>query len=542
MKKFNQQTLIPYFSKWNRKRNVFATNIKRISFFILAISISALCSGQQAGDLDSSFSNDGKLHTDLGINYDDWGSSVAIQTDGKIIVAGYSVFGSNSDFSLVRYNTDGSLDTSFSDDGIQITAIGNGDDEGISVAIQDDGKIVLVGRSFTGFTGSSYDFAIVRYNSDGSLDNSFSGNGKLTTAVGSGKDQATCVAIQTDGKIVVAGYSDNGINEDFALIRYNSNGSLDVSFSGNGKQTTSIGSDDICTSVAIQTDGKIVLVGYSSIESNSDFALVRYNPDGSLDTTFSGDGIQTTAIGSTSDQGNSVAIQSDGKIVVAGYSFTGADSDFALVRYNPDGSLDNSFSLDGIETTDIGINDNGGFSVAIQADGKIVVAGYSTIGTDDDFALVRYNNDGSLDNSFSEDGIQTSAIVTGHDRSYSVAIQADGKIVVAGNSRIGTNTDFSIARYIGVGTVGINEQNSFDFSSTSVFPNPFQHTTTLKIFGTTEINSTLLLYNSLGQIVHTQAISSTETVLHLELASGLYSYSIINEKGKLKTGGKLVIQ
>ena len=229
-------------------------------FFFLAILIPALCAGQQAGDLDSSFSNDGKQNTDLGINYDDWGYSAAIQADGKILVAGYSAIGSNSDFALVRYNTDGSLDASFNGDGIQTTAIGSGDDEGSSVAIQADGKIVVAGRSFT---GSNYDFAIVRYNSDGSLDNSFSGDGKQTTAIGSGRDQGSSVAIQADGKIVVAGYSYNGTNFDFALVRYNSDGSLDISFNGDGKQTTPIGSDDICSSVAIQADGKIVLVGTS---------------------------------------------------------------------------------------------------------------------------------------------------------------------------------------------------------------------------------------------------------------------------------------
>jgi len=145
------------------------------------------------------------------------------------------------------------------------------------------------------------------------------------------------------------------------------------------------------------------------------------------------------------------------------------------------------------------MSDNEGYSVAIQADGKILVAGYSDIGADSDFALVRYNPDGSLDNSFSEDGIQTTAIVIGNDNSYSVVIQADGKIVVAGNSSIGANTDFSIARFIGQGTIGIDENISVDFISTSVFPNPFKHTATLKVFGATEINSTLSVYNSLGQ-------------------------------------------
>ena len=305
------------------------------------------------------------------------GESVTLQADGKILVAGSSGEGGGIwKFALVRYNTDGSLDTSFSGDGKLTTATGTGEDNGNSVTVQADGKILVAGDSYN---GSTLDFALVRYNTDGSLDTSFSGDGILTTAIGTGHDNGNSVTVQADGKILVAGDSDTGTNSDFALVRYNTDGSLDNSFSGDGKLTTAIGTgQDYGNSITVQADGRILVAGYSYNGPNFDFALVRYNTDGSLDTSFSGDGILTTAIGTGQDYGRSVTVQADGKILVAGASFNGTSSDFALVRYNSDGSLDTSFSGDGKLTTDIYSNEENGYSVTVQADGKILVAGASS--------------------------------------------------------------------------------------------------------------------------------------------------------------------
>ena len=218
-------------------------------------------------------------------------------------------------------------------------------------------------------------------NANGSLDTSFDTEGKVTTALGSAGNGAQSVAIQSDGKIVVAGSSnDNDVSgDDFALARYNTDGSLDTSFDTDGKVTTAIGSsNDRAYSVAIQSNGKIVVAGNSSNGGfNTVFALARYNTDGSLDTSFDTDGKITTAIGSATDTAYSVAIQSDGKIVAAGYSYNGSNNDFALARYNTDGSLDTSFDTDGKITTAIGLEADLAQSVAIQSDGKIVAAGSS---------------------------------------------------------------------------------------------------------------------------------------------------------------------
>ncbi|MFN9437114.1 MAG: cadherin domain-containing protein, partial [Planctomycetota bacterium] len=285
-----------------------------------------------AGDLDITFDGDGKVTTAVE-SFDDTARSVAIQSDGKIVVAGTSyIWGNAYDFALTRYNSDGSLDTTFDGDGKVTTNLGSSHDEANSLAIQSDGKIVVAGYSYA---GSLADFALARYNSDGSMDTTFDGDGKVTTAVGSFDDTARSLAIQSDGKIVVAGSSHNGSNWDFALVLYNSNGSLDTTFDFDGKVTTAVGSSfDYAYSVAIQSDGKIVVAGRILNGSNWDFALTRYNSDGSLDTTFDGDGKVTTDVGSSDDEANSLAIQSDGKIVVAGCSNNGIYWDFALTRYN----------------------------------------------------------------------------------------------------------------------------------------------------------------------------------------------------------------
>ncbi|MBK8465046.1 MAG: hypothetical protein IPL32_04375 [Chloracidobacterium sp.] len=341
------------------------------------------------GSLDTTFDGDGKVTTAVGAGSDE-AYAVAIQADGKIVAAGYSSNG----FAVVRYNTNGSLDTTFDGDGIVTTEFGISFADVVEhILIQSDGKIVAAGYS----DGGS-DFAVARYNTNGSLDTTFDGDGKVTTAIGTSDDIGRSAALQTDGKIVVAGStSTGGTNSDFALVRYNTNGSLDTSFDGDGKVTTPTGAGTGgATSVKIQTDGKIVAVGNAgdgSFES-VDFAAIRYNTNGSLDTTFDGDGKVITPVGTTADYANSVVLQSDGKIVTVGSVVIdpGGDWDFGAVRHNTNGSLDSTFDGDGKVTTAFGTNTDEALAVAIQPDGKIVAAGYRFDGANSDFALVRYGD------------------------------------------------------------------------------------------------------------------------------------------------------
>jgi len=347
---------------------------------------------------------------------------------------------------LARYNADGTLDTGFNTTGIVITDIAGSDDRAHGVVVQQDGKIVVAGYSWT---GANTDFALLRYNTDGSLDATFGQGGKVTTDVGASSDQANAVALQQDGKIVVAGYSWTGANTDFALVRYNTDGSLDASFDSDGKATAAMGGADDCAyAVAIQPDGKIVAAG-EAYAGTYDFAVARFSADGSLDTTFNLTGTAITAVGPSFDFGRAVVLQPDGKIVVAGSAWNAAqNAKVGLVRYNADGTLDTTFNGTGTLMTAAGVSDDSVSAVAVQADGRILAAGNTYNGTKSDVLLVRYNADGSLDTSFNTTGIVTMA-VGDDDYATAIATQTDGKILVAGGSlSAGTGDDYLLVRYV----------------------------------------------------------------------------------------------
>ena len=223
----------------------------------------------------------------------------------------------------------------------------------------------------------------------GDLDPTFGIGGKVTTGIGT-DDYGYAVAIQADGKLVVAGETNNGINYDFALVRYNANGTLDATFGTGGKVTTAVGtSDGAAYALAIQADGKLVVAGATNNGINYDVALVRYNANGTLDATFGTGGKVTTAIG-TLDYAYALAVRPDGKLVAAGETFNGSTADFALARYNANGTLDPTFGTNGTVKTAIGTRDDAASALAIQADGKLVAAGETDNGTNYDFALARY--------------------------------------------------------------------------------------------------------------------------------------------------------
>jgi uncharacterized delta-60 repeat protein len=278
----------------------------------------------------------------------------------------------------------------------------------------------------------------------GSLDLTFDSDGKVTTSIGTFDDEARAIKIQNDGKIVVAGKSFNGTNYDFAVVRYNTNGSLDNSFGTGGIVTTAIGiQDDKATCLAIQADGKIV-VGGNTFQATVDFtAIVRYNSDGTLDSTFDSDGIVLNTIATNveiyqNQTVNGIAIQTDGKIVTTGgYNF-GNNFGWYISRFNPNGSLDNTFDADGIAGFQVSIYDDTGNAIAVQPNGKIVIAGYQYLNnnTDADIFLTRYSEEGNCDLNFTNNenpiGLVTHPIIGNFNEfANALAIQDDGKILVA---------------------------------------------------------------------------------------------------------------
>src|SRR5439155_1000972 len=208
-----------------------------------------------------------------------------------------------------------------------------------ALVLQPDGKLVAAGSDV-----SQSAFALVRYNANGSLDPTFGMSGTASTPVGIDTSGASALVLQSDGKLVAAGNAwKDSVDADFAVLRYNANGSLDATFGAGGKVTTSIGSnEDDAYALVVQPDGKLVAASSTFIGVTSDFTLLRYNANGSLDATFGTGGKVTTPVGSAGDYADALVFQPDGKLVAAG-SVEGSDRDFAVVRYNADGSLDGSF-------------------------------------------------------------------------------------------------------------------------------------------------------------------------------------------------------
>ncbi|HEU4507529.1 MAG TPA: delta-60 repeat domain-containing protein, partial [Pyrinomonadaceae bacterium] len=321
--------------------------------------------------------------------------ALAIQPDQKIVAGGlaHNSFGV-PEFALARYMPDGSLDPNFGVGGKVRTGISGGSDEVEALVIQPDGKIVAVGTA-------NQVFALARYNTDGSLDNSFGSAGKLTTEFFESNDAAQAVALQPDGKIVVAGrvLTSTG-RQRFALARYNSNGTLDNSFGSAGKLVEFFHNelfDARAFAILLQSDSKIIAGGWASgPQGGTDFALARYNPDGTLDNTFGTAGkVTTDFLNRGNEQINHLAVQPDGKIIATGFSdLRGSDDRFALVRYNQDGSVDNSFGVEGKVTStffpdfDCSIEE-----IELQPDGKIVAVGWALFTGGNHFALARYTSD-----------------------------------------------------------------------------------------------------------------------------------------------------
>ncbi len=409
----------------------------KISF---GLAISALAASAQAASLDPTFGSAGIASTAFG----SYGAAarVVIQPDGRIVTAGQDALG---DFAVARYTTSGAPDTSFNGTGKVVTTPSSScPGQARALALQADGKIVVVGTSCPNFN-SIRNFTVYRYNTDGSLDTSFGSFGKTTINFSAGASEAYAVAVQ-GSSIWVAGYAGSSV----ALARLTGSGTLDYSFgSGSGFVTTALGTGGAyASSVVIQADGKPVLAGDSSSNGTA-FAVVRYTASGVLDTTFGTGGKVLTNVGGTFfgniANATSLAIQSDGSIVAAGYANSANSNNyhFAVVRYTSSGALDSSFGAGtGEVLTTIGSGDAIGSDVAIDANGGIIIGGYSSAGSYRQVTLNRYDQYGNQDNSF---GPVTTTVGSANASAQGIAIQADGKIVTVGYGN--SPSTFVVARY-----------------------------------------------------------------------------------------------
>jgi uncharacterized delta-60 repeat protein len=400
----------------------------------LTILLLCLYMNAQVGALDGGFNNpDGYVVSNVlpafPANSDTGFAISAHSNDGRLVVANYTT---RENFTLVRYTNLGALDNTFGTSGVVDLRLNAGDNAvPYAVKVLPDNTILVAGWTW----GSTKDFCLLKLLEDGTPDLSFGTNGWVVTDFGSGHDEARSMAVQSDGKIVLAGIAFNGNNYDFAVARYTATGSLDLAAfgGGTGKVTTPIAGNDIAKSVAIQsTDQKIVVGGTKDVNGvNPNYMVVRYNTDGSLDATpgnFGTGGIVDLDLGNggagSSDVGFSLAIQSDGFIVMTGMSkaVAASNNDVATVRLTTSGGLDPAFNPTGAIVGRIGSftspgialfnngtaasnTDEGVRSIALQSNGDILVAG-DTDGEGATFALMilRYNSNGELDTDFSGDG------------------------------------------------------------------------------------------------------------------------------------------
>jgi uncharacterized delta-60 repeat protein len=427
------------------------------------MGILLLCRYHADGSIDTSFGNNGCVESytsPIG-----GGTPVVIQPDNKILLLGADVNSITNSvlFHLERYNADGGLDSTFAIDGQVVTTFGYLQNFPANLALQDDGKIIVSG------VGNSR-ILMARYTSNGALDNSFDGDGKVVTAFGLGSGNSF-LRVMVNGKIQVAGLTTTSTSTNFSITQYNTNGSLDLTFDSDGRTLAPFDANEnsyFINSIAQQSDGKFLVttqtVAANYFGNTEDFVTRRYNSDGAVDTTFGDNGKVSTAIQVGSHVTKCVIAQADSKILVAGYSNyllqSPATTDFNVLRYNGDGTLDSAFSGDGIVSDKIESSNDNGRIVLEQTDGKLLLIGVTrnnslnTIGNSD-IAMSRYDQDGSLDVSFGVQGKSITVFEQNLNYIRKAALQPDGKILVA-------NEYYSFPSSNGQEVIRFNSNGSLD--------------------------------------------------------------------------------
>ena len=485
--------------------------MKKLSVLLFVFCFSTIIIAQTPGTLDLSFGNNGITLTDyINNGNDNYSNASAIHTDGKIVLGGYSVNGSVQNITFVQHNPDGTLDNTFGNGGIKVLIFGGSDDQLTDLAFQPDGKIVFVGYTDNGTTTK---MIAGRLNTDGSLDNSFNANGMTVIDFGTSTDSyGLAMGLLDDGKIIIAGHiseNQNAVN-NIAMCRLTSTGVPDNTFGINGLITYDF-LDLWCfpDNVVIYDDR--ILLGGITIDGD-DFmryvTLSRYYLDGTVDYNFGNFGNTTFQLDEASIAGASrtdMCIAADGKIIYATHIKPAwLDTDFAVVRFLANGDIDNSFGISGMVVTEMA-DDSDAKAVAVQADGKIIAAGYhkSPEPGSYDFVLVRYLDNGDLDATFGTEG--TGVVISNvspdiwyADKCSSLLLLDDGKLLASGYAKTDhQNPDFAIARYHTGCFVGIDKPVQYE-SKFTIAPNPFASETKLIFELAEENNITVEVFNRSG--------------------------------------------
>lgn len=417
----------------------------------LYLTIALLCfisfyTSAQSGYLDLTFSEDGIYSADFGTNGFDILYDAVLQEDGKILATGIS----NNDFAVLRLLTDGTPDPEFGDDGVAYHDFNGTSDRSHAIVVQPDGRIVVAGETQI---NNQADFAVLRLHPDGRIDSTFGTNGWTVTDLGTTYEFPNCLALQADGKIIAAGRKADVFQSDFTMVRYHTDGKVDSLFGNNGIVGTNLREEDEVTSIAIQPDGQILLAGFASISAKGDFAVARYNPDGTLDKFFGEGGHIITDIEgvNASDLINAMVLLPDGKILAAGFAnYFNLDgtADVGIVRYNENGILDPEFGVGGVSVTRFGSSTNT-YGLAVQPDGKILVGGVSNVFMEEKrWLLARFHSNGVLDEGFGTTGYTATEMPGNNGSVTALLIQPDSRIILAGYSGANPDLDYTVARYI----------------------------------------------------------------------------------------------
>lgn len=461
---------------------------------------------------------------------------VAVQDDGKVVVAGYTTDGPNWDIALVSYNPDGSLDATFGAGGIVTTDINGDGDQAGALVITDDQKIVVAGSSLADppYYGA---IALARYNSNGTLDSTFGSNGVALHYIDASVTEVTDVALQTDGKLVVVG---NTASNHAFLIRCNANGDPDPDFAQPyGWATAGLVVATRFFAIAVQPDGKLLAAGTMNGEP-VEVLVVRFLPDGTLDPTFGDGGLAFTYAGGVAASANAVAVQPDGKIVLGGwFEPTSGDADWLLLRYLPDGSLDPELDGDGIVTVPFNAEDAVCNALVLQPDGAIVMAGQ--VGYEPgDIGVARYLPDGTPDPVFGEDGLVATDIGTPYEGGRAVALQADGKVLVCGWAATNGVLSMLVARYQYDFSEGAVDRTGYQ-SSLDIFPRPAAGRCTVVLPFEPKAGTMVRLFDGLGVERMTCSLIGRTTLIDVEdLAPGRYACTV--DRGAARYVGVIVKQ
>jgi uncharacterized delta-60 repeat protein len=449
--------------------------MKKIAFLILYLFLLEL-HAQQSGTLDTTFAVKGLSITDR--NTFESNIAFTLQPDNKVVAVGFTEEMGASKLTVLRYLPDGSLDPTFATNGVYAGTYLVHTNIAQAVTLQPDGKILVAGYATNASSGVTFneDMFVLRFKANGIPDSSFGSNGQRRLNLGY-NERPVSIRLLSDGKILVAGSVFHNLVSSFLVYRLNNDGSVDNSFGSSGRKEAFItnGLWNYCYAMELQPDGKILLAGEAETTAGLDFALIRLNSDGSYDTTFSEDGKTTQEISAADDGAQSMFLSSDGKILLGGFAVNADDkTEIALMRFSADGNLDGTFGNAGKVLAQMGADYSAVADLCLTSTGNILVAGTAKrYPSYFDFFLAKYKPDGSLDDSFGAQGITYTDYDGHYDGISDAQILPDGKILVAGT---GVNTANSISEYLlaryWFGEYSGNEDVAQILVSTWAYPNP----------------------------------------------------------------------